>query len=141
MDFPPEKVVLDTSALLAVLFGERERDRFIALLADAEDPVISAATLLEASIVMQAKTGADGVADLDDLLAAAAVRCVAFDSTQAQLARDAFARYGKGHAKAGLKFGDCFSYALARATDRPLLFKGADFSQTDVEPAAGHQRQ
>lgn len=128
-------MVLDTSALVAVLFGEPERDRFIELLADAVDPLISAATLLEASIVMQAKTGADGVADLDELLAAAAVRCVALDSAQAYLTRDAFARYGKGRAPAGLNFGDCCSYALARATDRPLLFKGGDFSQTDVNPA------
>ena len=127
-------MVLDTSALVAMLFGEPERDRFIAVLADAADPLISSATLLEASIVLQAKTGADGVADLDDLLAAAAVRCVALDGAQASLARDAFARYGKGRAPAGLNFGDCCSYALARATDKPLLFKGSDFSETDVRP-------
>jgi ribonuclease VapC len=129
-------VVVDTSALLAVLFDEPERDRFIALLADAEDALISAATLVEASIVMQAKTGDDGVGDLDELLAAAAVRCVAVDSVQAHLARDAFARFGKRRAPAGLNFGDCFSYALARATDRSLLFKGADFSRTDITPAS-----
>jgi len=128
-------VVLDTSALLAVLLGEPERDRFIAALADAEDPLISAATLVESSIVMRAKTGDGGVADLDDVLAAAAVRSVAVDSVQAYLARDAFARFGKGRAAAGLNFGDCFSYALARAMDRPLLFKGDDFSQPDVTPA------
>jgi ribonuclease VapC len=128
-------VVLDTSALLAVLLGEPERDRFIAALADAEDPLISAATLVESSIVMRAKTGDGGVADLDDVLAAAAVRSVAVDSVQAYLARDAFARFGKGRAAAGLNFGDCFSYALARAMDRPLLFKGDDFSKTDVTPA------
>jgi ribonuclease VapC len=130
-------VVLDTSALLAVLLGEPERDPFIVVLADAEDPVISAATLVESSIVMRAKTGDGGVADLDDLLAAAAVRCVAVDSVQAHLARDAFARFGKGRAAAGLNFGDCFSYALALAMGRPLLFKGGDFSQTDVTPAVG----
>ena len=128
-------MVLDTSAILAVLLGEPERDRFIAALADAEDPLISAATLVESSIVMRAKTGDGGVADLDDLLAAAAVRSVAVDSVQAHLARDAFARFGKGRAVAGLNFGDCFSYALARAADRPLLFKGGDFSQTDITPA------
>jgi len=88
-------------------------------------------------MVMRAKTGNGGVADLDDLLAAAAVRCVAVDSVQAYLARDAFARFGKGRAAAGLNFGDCFSYALARTTGRPLLFKGGDFSQTDVTPAVG----
>jgi ribonuclease VapC len=129
-------VVVDTSALVAVLFDEPERERFIALLADAEDALISAATLVEATIVMQAKTGDDGVGDLDELLAAAAVRCVAVDSVQAYLARDAFARFGKRRAAAGLNFGDCFSYALARATDRPLLFKGSDFSRTDVRTAS-----
>ena len=128
-------MVLDTSALLAVLLGEPERDRFIAALADTEDPLISAATLVESSIVMRAKTGDGGVADLDDLLAAAAVRSVAVDSAQAHLARDAFARFGKGRAAAGLDFGDCFSYALARAADRPLLFKGDDFRRTDITPA------
>jgi ribonuclease VapC len=128
-------VVVDTSALVAVLLAEPERDRFIALLAEADDPLISAATLVEASIVMLAKTGEDGVADLDELLAAAAVRPVAVDGTQAQLAREAFARYGKGRAQAGLNFGDCFAYALATATGRPLLFKGAEFAATDVTRA------
>jgi ribonuclease VapC len=128
-------VVVDTSALLAVLFAEPERDAFIDLLADADDPLISAATLVEASIAMLAKTGESGVADLDALLAAAAVRPVAVDSTQALLARDAFARFGKGRAPAGLNFGDCFAYALAKATGTSLLFKGADFAATDVTPA------
>lgn len=128
-------MVVDTSALLAVLFDEPERDELIALLADAGDPLISPATLVETSIVMQARTGDDGIADLDDLLSAGAVRCVAVDRTQAQLARDAFRRYGKGRAPAALNFGDCFSYALARTANRPLLFKGADFGRTDVTPA------
>jgi ribonuclease VapC len=85
---------------------------------------------------MQAKTGDDGVADLDELLAAAAVRCVAVDHAQAHVAREAFARFGKGRGTAGLNFGDCFSYALASVTGRPLLFNGADFPQTDITPAA-----
>lgn len=92
---------LDTSALTAILLGEPERDRFLAKLADADDPVISAATLVEASIVMQAKLGDDGVTDLDELLAAAAARCVVVDVAQAVLARDAFARLGKGRAPPG----------------------------------------
>jgi ribonuclease VapC len=128
-------VVVDTSALVAVLLGESERDALIARLAEAEDPLISAATLVEASIVMLAKSGDAGLADLDELLAAAAVRCIAVDSVQAQLARDAFVRFGKGRAPAGLNFGDCFSYALAKATARPLLFKSSDFSDTDITPA------
>jgi ribonuclease VapC len=133
--FRPSAVVLDTSALLAVLLGEPERDRFVALLADAEDPLISAATLAEASIVMLVKVGDDGVANLDELLSAAAVRCVAVDEAQARLARDAFARFGRGRGTARLNYGDCFAYALARAAKRPLLFKGDDFGRTDVTPA------
>ena len=128
-------MVVDTSALLAILLGEPERDQYIALLVGAEDPVISTATLVEASIVMQARIGDDGVRDLDDLLAVAALRPVAVDSDQARLARDCFARFGKGQAPAGLNFGDCFAYALSKATGEPLLFKGQDFRQTDVEPA------
>lgn len=113
----------DTSAVLAVLFGEPERDSLIGVLADADDPLISAATLLEASIVALAKTGEDGVADLDDLLASAAVRCVAVDAGQAHVARAAFERFGRGRSPAGLNFGDCFAYALAKTTGRPLLFE------------------
>ena len=128
-------MVLDTSALLAMLLAEPERDAYIALLSSEDDPLVSAATIVEASIVMHAKTGSAGVRDLDELLIAAGARCVAVDEQQARLARDAFARHGKGRAPAGLNFGDCFSYALARAADRPLLFKGNDFNQTDVTPA------
>ncbi|MGI8414373.1 MAG: type II toxin-antitoxin system VapC family toxin [Solirubrobacteraceae bacterium] len=130
-------MVLDTSALIAILLGEPERARFIEMLAAADDPLISAATLLEASIVMLAKSGEDGVGDLDELLTAAAVRCVAVDSVQAKLARDAFRRFGKGRDPAGLNYGDCFSYALAAALGRSLLFKGADFTRTDITAATG----
>jgi len=129
-------VVLDTSAILAVLLDEPEGNDFVALLADADDPIISAATLVETSIVMLAKIGDDGLADLDELLAVAAVRSVAVDTAQAHVARAAYARFGKGRAPAGLNFGDCFSYALAKVGNRPLLFKGADFAQTDVTPAS-----
>jgi ribonuclease VapC len=129
-------VVLDTSALVAMLLGEPERDRFIGALADAEDPLISAATLLEASIVVQSKLGDGGLEDLDQLLSAAGVRCVAVDLAQVHAARDGFARFGKRRGAAGLNYSDCFSYALATVTGRPLLFKGEDFSQTDVVVAA-----
>ncbi len=128
-------MVLDTSALVAMLLGEPERDRFITALADAEDPVISAATLLEASIVVQTKLGDDGVEDLDQLLSAAGVRCVALDLAHVRAAREGFARFGKGRGRAGLNYGDCFSYALATLTGRPLLFNGEAFSQTDVSAA------
>jgi ribonuclease VapC len=128
-------VVLDTSALVAMLLGEAESDLLVAQLADAEDPVISAATLVESSIVMLAKTGTAGIADLDALLAAAGVRCIAVDHAQADVAREAFARFGKGRAPAALNFSDCFAYALATTMARPLLFTGGDFTQTDIAPA------
>lgn len=129
-------MVVDTSAIIAILTGEPERARFIELLADAADPLISAMTLVESAIVMLARVGPPGVKDLDELLAAAAVRIVAVDSTQAILAREGFERFGKGRAPAALNFGDCFAYALARASGQPLLFKGEDFPQTDIQPVA-----
>lgn len=129
-------MVLDTSALIAILLGEPEHERLIELVVNAVDPVISAATLVESSIVMLAKTGNDGVDDLDRLLAAAAVRCVAVDNAQASLARDAYARFGKGRSPAGLNYGDCFSYALAQAAHKPLLCNGRDFVLTDITIAA-----
>jgi ribonuclease VapC len=94
-------MVVDTSALVAVLFDEPERDDLVALLARAEDPLISAATLVEASIVMQARTGDDGVADLDGLLGASSVRCIAVDIEQARVAREAFERYGRDARRPG----------------------------------------
>jgi len=128
-------MVVDTSALIAVLLAEPGHESLLTLLAEADDPLISAATLVEASIVMQAKTGEQGVVDLDELLGLSAVRCVAVDRAQAYLAREAFARYGKGRAPAGLNYGDCFAYALAKAAGSPLLFKGSDFAQTDLASA------
>jgi ribonuclease VapC len=115
-----------------MLLGEPERDQFIAALAEAADPLISAGTLLEASIVFHSKLGDDGLADLDELLTTAAVRCVAVDLAQAHAARDAFARFGKGRDAAGLNYGDCFAYALAKVTQTPLLFKGDEFARTDI---------
>ena len=125
-------MVVDTSALVAMLLGEPESDQLITALAEADDPVISAGTLLEVSIVMQSKLGDAGLTDLDELLATAAVRCVAVDLAQVRAARDAFARFGKGRDPAGLNFGDCFAYALAKVTQLPLLFKGEDFRRTDA---------
>lgn len=118
-----------------MLLGEPERDQFIAALAAAEDPLISAGTLIEASIVVQNKLGDAGLADLDELLTTAGVRCVAVDLAQVHAARNAFARFGKGRDAAGLNYGDCFSYALAAVAHQPLLFKGEDFRQTDMIPA------
>jgi ribonuclease VapC len=128
-------MVVDSSAIVAILQREPERDRFIDALAEANDPLISAATLFEASIVMHRRGGDLAVETLDDLLLSAGVRCVALDVTHVHAARDAWLRYGKGNGAARLNFGDCFSYALAKTTGRPLLFKGDDFAQTDVVSA------
>jgi ribonuclease VapC len=127
-------MVLDTSALVAILRDEPEGDAFADLLALANDPLISAATLLECSMV-QAKFRR-GLEHLDNLMHAAGIRVAAVDVAQAHTARDAWLRYGRGRAPAGLNFGDCFSYALAKTTGRPLLYKGDDFAQTDVVAAA-----
>lgn len=130
---PAFEVVVDTSALVAMLLCEPECHDFIALIAQARDPLISTATLLEASIVMQARKGDDR--DLDALLTVLAIRPVAVDVAQAHVAREAFARFGKGRSAAALNFGDCFSYALARSMRRPLLYKGEGSARTDVQSA------
>ncbi len=127
-------MVVDTSALVAILRGEPEGRAFERMLALANDPLISAATLLECSMV-QARFKR-GLENLDDLLLSAGIRVAAVDVAQAHAARDAWLRYGRGRSPAGLNFGDCFSYALATTTGRPLLFKGDDFAQTDVTLAA-----
>ncbi len=91
---------------------------------------------LTAAVTVAARRGAEGVGDLDAVLAALAVRTVAFDAAQASIARAAFTRFGKGRSRAGLNYGDCFSYALAQTMGRPLLFKGENFGPTGIMPAA-----
>jgi ribonuclease VapC len=126
-------MVLDTSALVAILRKEPEADTFADLLARANDPLISAATLLECALV-QARF-ARGLDNLDDLLQVAGIRVAAVDVAQVHAAREGWLRYGKGRSPASLNFGDCFSYALAVTTGRPLLYKGDDFARTDVASA------
>ncbi len=129
-------MVIDTSALVAILQGEPEKAVLTdAILADSS-PRMSAATLVEAGIVMQGRHGDIGSRDLDGLLIQARVEIVPLTTAHADLARDAFRRFGKGRHPAGLNYGDCFAYALARALDEPLLFVGDDFGQTDVAVAA-----
>ena len=125
-------MVLDTSALVAVLQDEPEQRQFIRLIEEADARRLSAATLVETSIVIEARFGAEGVRDLDLFLSRAGVETLSVDAEQAQLARHAFSRFGKGRHPAGLNFGDCFSYALATSLSEPLLFKGRDFALTDV---------
>jgi ribonuclease VapC len=107
----------------------------------AETRSLSTASFVECSMILESRYGADGVRDLDLFIAKAQVSLLAVDEEQADLARRAFRKYGKGRHPAGLNFGDCFSYALARALDQPLLFKGNDFNQTDIEchPSSGGQ--
>ena len=125
-------MVLDTSALLAILFDEPERRGFTESIEAAERRLLSAANFVETSMVLESRHGAEGVRALDRLLAAASVEIVAVDSAQAIAAREAFRQFGKGRHSANLNFGDCFAYALAKCAAEPLLFKGNDFSQTDV---------
>lgn len=125
-------MVVDTSALVAILTGEPEQADFIRAIDRADIRLLSAASWVEASIVIESRYGAAGLHHLDRLVARADVEIVAVDAEQARIAREAFQRFGKERHPAALNFGDCFTYALSNARDEPLLFKGNDFSQTDV---------
>ena len=125
-------MVIDTSAIAAILLGEPEAADFIAKIAAANVRLISAATLLECQIVMMVRKGELGRAELQLFVHEAELEVVAFDQNQVDFAALAWRRYGKGRHPAALNYGDCFAYALAKATGEPLLFKGADFSQTDI---------
>ena len=126
-------MVLDTSAVLAILQNEPERRKFNEAIDAVETRSLSTASFVECSMIVESRYGADGVRDLDLLIAKAQISLISVDEEQANLARRAFRKYGKGRHPAGLNFGDCFSYALSKALQEPLLFKGNDFSKTDVE--------
>jgi len=126
-------MVIDTSALLAIFLGEPERKRLLDLLLQAETRMISAATVLEAGIVLEARRGESAGREFDLLLVRANLQIVAVDSEQTEIARSAWRKYGKGRHPAGLNFGDCFAYALAKFAGEPLLAKGTDFAATDIE--------
>lgn len=128
-------MILDTSAVAAVLFDEPERDAFIRKIVAAPRRLISSATLVECSIVIEARHGEAAGRELDLFLHRAKVQTVAVDQEQAELARAAWRRHGKGRHRAGLNFGDLFAYALARASGEALLYKGDDFAKTDVVSA------
>ena len=128
-------MIVDTSALLAILFGEPDAGRYEEALASAVHPRMSAVALLEAAMVIESRGGAKAGQELDALLEKAAIELVPVTAEQADAARDAWRRFGKGNHPAGLNFGDCFAYALAKATGEPLLFKGGDFARTDIKAA------
>jgi ribonuclease VapC len=125
-------MVVDSSALVAIVLDESRKIEFITKLAEAFSLKVSAVTLAESSMVVLARGGPVKVNLLDALLERFMVEIVPVDRGQALLARHAFDRYGKGRHKAKLNLGDCFSYALARYAGEPLLFQGNDFGQTDV---------
>jgi ribonuclease VapC len=128
-------MVIDTSALAAILGDEPERRAFIEAIEGADARLISAASFVEISIVLEARHGTEGVRALDLFLERGGIGVTPVDEEQAREARRAFSRFGKGRHPAGLNFGDCFAYALAIIAGEPLLFKGDDFAKTDVEPA------
>src|SRR5436190_18992150 len=122
-------MVIDTSAVLAILLGEDDAANYSAKISDDPKRLISAGTLLELMMVVEAKKGEVGGRELDLFLHRAKIDVVPFDSEQAEIARIAWRQYGKGRHPAGLNFGDCFAYALTKLSGEKLLFKGNDFSQ------------
>jgi len=126
-------MVIDSSALVAILLDEPERQRFEDAIQSDASRLVSAMTKLETSIVLFGRSGRPLLDELDRLLALIAATIVPLDDHQADIARDAFARFGKGRHRAGLNFGDCAAYALSIAEAEALLFKGTDFGATDVE--------
>ena len=125
-------MVLDSSAVLAILLNEPDAAR-LRLAFDADERrLISAATLLEVSIVIESRHGEAGGLQLDLLVGKASLEVVPVDAEQVAEARRAWRRFGRGRHSAGLNYSDLFSYALSRTTGEPLLYKGADFTATDV---------
>ena len=125
-------MIVDTSALVSILNQEAEAERLARAIAAASERMLSAANLVETGIVMQVRRGDEADRDLDLLLAKLKIDIIPVSGKQANLARRAFQHYGRGRHPAKLNFGDCFAYALAKDSSAPLLFKGKDFSQTDI---------
>lgn len=127
-------MVVDTSAVVAILVGEPDASSLAAAIASATAPVISAASYIELLLVALSR-GIAGRSEVDDTLVDAAVEIVPVSLEQARLAVTAFERFGKGRHPARLNYGDCFAYALAQERGLPLLFKGTDFALTDIASA------
>lgn len=129
-------MIVDTSAIVAILRGEDDAEQHMAALVDARRPRLSAATYVEAAVVVDAVGDPVLSRRFDDLLGAVGAVIEPLTAEHASIARQAYRDFGRGSGHpARLNPGDCFSYALARATDEPLLFKGADFAMTDLRPA------
>ena len=125
-------MIVDTSALIAVLFGEPEADSYTRLIHDADRCLISTGTFLELSIVIERQTGPEVARQCDMFFRRAGIVIEPFTVEQAHIARQAFHDFGRGRHPAGLNFGDCFAYALTKTSGEPLLFKGEDFKRTDI---------
>ncbi len=130
-------MILDTSALSAIFFREPEGDRFLKMIHDADGCRISAANFVEFSMVIDAQLGLEAGRQVDMFFRRAEIAIEPVTVEHAYLARQAFLDFGKGRHAARLNFGDCFAYALAKSTGEPLLFKGMDFSKTDIRQADG----
>ena len=125
-------MILDTSALLAVLFGEKDAETYAQAISQAEVCRISAATFVEVSVVVESQTGDAGSRQWDSFFRTAGITIEPVTEEQAHAARQAWSDFGKSRHPAGLNFGDCFSYALAKVLGEPLLFKGQDFRKTGI---------
>jgi ribonuclease VapC len=128
-------MVIDTSAVVAILLGEQGADVFACAINKADVILMSAASVLEVSMVIESRIGVQAAAALDQWLENSPIEIVVVTRHQVSVAREGFRRFGKGRHPAALNFGDCFSYALAKVSGEPLLFQGEDFSKTDVMPA------
>lgn len=128
-------MIVDTSAILAILFGETDAKRYAGMIMTTWPCRISVANVLEACIVVESRGGMRAGRELDRLLAEAGIESMPVTTVQVEVARRAWRRFGKGNHPAALNFGDCFAYALADTMGEPLLFKGNDFARTDVEAA------
>ena len=127
-------MVIDTSAIVAILFDEPERPQFAAAIDAAALRLLSAATLVEATLVVEGRKGRRAEGMVDRFVEDAEIEVLPVTIEHAQLACEAFRAFGKGRHAAGLNLGDCFAYALAKASDEALLFKGDDFPKTDIVP-------
>lgn len=134
-------MVIDSSALIAVLLGEPDAEVFSEAIANAPKRLVSAFSALETSIVIESKKGEPGGRELDLLIHKARIEIVPVNEEQFELARRAWRDFGKGRHPAGLNIGDCCSYALSKYSGEPLLYKGEDFSKTDIQSALPQTQQ
>ena len=130
-------MVIDTSAVLAISLAEKDAERYARAIETAEVCRMSAASFLEAAVVIDNRGDAVASREFDALLRRSGIHIEAVTFEQAQIARQAYRDFGRGRHPAGLNFGDCLAYALAKVVDEPLLFKGDDFGHTDIRPALG----